>query len=405
MTKEIKEGSKSDQVMEIFIRMNEDDEKDYCFAVNENDTFGDLDQIFKKLPLKLSPSIFYERYPAGYSINQAPGLLTLSGGLLFGDDAGKTKYTKIVSKDDKIAETCWPGQLIMPVWRKDSTIELTAYSALFIWLYTDLPDFISPTPGICISNQIIKLGCHLLKRFGALALGEALEQDLLDEYSPVLQCVFFFLHIIKIFVIWLALYTGLINPISFVPGAKLPKIDRDDLLNIGWTGARKATFVQFHTKYRNLQIAKCGGILKAHSDGILEKLRKTTLKLGEGEGWSTPVPKDPFNDPVNLKTLAKSKKFQLCYDLIAKQAISFQKKIIEIENEEKKNSEVDSNTTTTATAKDTESQEELNHQEKLAAAVKDFRRFGPLDTTPDIQEIVDKRFALGDGTVSDDDSN
>lgn len=395
MTEEIKQDLKSDQIMEIFIRMNEDDEKDYCFAVHENDTFGDLDQIFKTLPLKLSPSIFYDRYPSGYSINQAPGLLTLSGGLLFGDDAGKPKYTKIVNKNDKIADTCWPGQLIMPIWSKNSTVELTTYSALFLWLYTDLPDFISPTPGICITNQIIKLVCHILKRSGAMALGEALEQDLLDDYSPVLQCVFFFLHLLKIFVIWLALYTGLINPISFVPGAKLPKINRDDLLKIGWTGARKATFVQFHTQYRNLQIAKCGGILKAHSDGILEKLRKTTLKLGEGEGWSTPVPKDPLNDSINLKILSNSKKFKLCYDLIAKQAISFQKKIIEIENEEKISKKNES--------KDNENEEDQN-TDKLTTEIKDFRRFGPLDTTPDIQEIVDKRFALGDGNVSDEDS-
>ena len=78
---------------------------------------------------------------------------------------------------------------------------------LACWLYTDLPDFISPTPGICLTNQMTKLMAWVLVQFGKDRFAETLLADLYDTVVWVLN-VYFWISYYQVFVhIWV-LYTG-----------------------------------------------------------------------------------------------------------------------------------------------------------------------------------------------------
>ena len=59
----------------------------------------------------------------------------------------------------------------------------------------DLPDFISPTPGICLTNQVSKILSSVADYFGQQGLSKALFDDI-HESSIMAQCFFFVFNLL-----------------------------------------------------------------------------------------------------------------------------------------------------------------------------------------------------------------
>lgn len=173
-----------DAVFEIYIRMNGEHEKDYCFNVGINDTFESLFRIFESLKISLRPNVFYEQKPIGFKVSNSPGYLTDNGGFLFSYDSDK--LTKDVKLTDKISDHCWPGQLVLPIWKTDYFTQYSIILGLLTWLYTDLPDAISPTPGICLTNQISRTLARVAANFDYNELAaDMLAETAVDRKSVV----------------------------------------------------------------------------------------------------------------------------------------------------------------------------------------------------------------------------
>ncbi|GME79815.1 unnamed protein product [Ambrosiozyma monospora] len=174
---------------DVFIRMNDDEEKDYCFHVENTKTFGDLIEIFKTLPLNLSPSIYYERIPVGFKISTYPGYLTREGGLLFGYEAAEEKYLKPVPNDALIFSKAWNGQLLIPVFPERTFFRYTVNTGLVLWLYCDLPEFISPTPGLSPTIFIVKgIWALLTYVIGMPEVADKVYSEIMTPAPPVGQC-------------------------------------------------------------------------------------------------------------------------------------------------------------------------------------------------------------------------
>ncbi|GMG37441.1 unnamed protein product [Ambrosiozyma monospora] len=120
--------------VDVYIRMNDDEEKDYCFHVESTKTFGDLIEIFNTLPLNLSPSIYYEKIPVGFKVSTFPGYLTREGGLLFGYEAAEEKNLKSVPNDALISSKVWNGQLLIPVFPERTFLRYAVNTGLVLWL-------------------------------------------------------------------------------------------------------------------------------------------------------------------------------------------------------------------------------------------------------------------------------
>lgn len=275
-------------VMEAYIRFNDDLEKDYCFQLGVNKTFRDLLKIFEKLPISLRPNVFYNKIPKGFVVSTAPGFLTENGSLLFGFETNWEKFRKPVSLDDVVSEKIWPGQLILPVWEFKSFNFYAFVTFLLCWLYTDLPDRISPTPGLSLSTLFLVYLAKLCDRYDAdnyaLVVRELLEQD-----SVILDVVFFSLHVLKVLVIFIVFSLGILNPLHFgFPKRGEDKITKEELLDIGWTGSSRIPPDEYRDFYRSYRIELAGGLLQAHRSGVLDKLETLGVYLGEGEGFNTP---------------------------------------------------------------------------------------------------------------------
>ncbi|KAG7841279.1 hypothetical protein KL941_005376 [Ogataea angusta] len=350
-------AEKQEYALDVYIRMNLDDEKDYCFEVKKTQTFRDLFQIFETLPLALCPSIFYNRVPKGFMVSRCPGELTAEGGVLFGHQADKPEWLTRVSNDDLVVSKVWPGQLLLPIWEEKTFLTYSIYAALLTWLYTDLPDFISPTPGIALTTWVCKGICYLVEKYHDAGFAEHLRGELLSESGKVLQCVFFFFHVLKVLIIFGSLNFGAVNPYSFT--GKPPAITKEDLIRIGWTGSRKVTLEAFKEDYRKYRIEKAGGLMAAHKAGSLSKLSQTTITLGEGEGFNTPL---DTKGKLTLKDLEDQDKFFLTLDLIIAQEKFFHEQHADLDEME------------------------------FAKAYKKFRNYGPFETSPQIKKIVEKRF-------------
>ncbi|KAH3671513.1 hypothetical protein OGAPHI_000216 [Ogataea philodendri] len=345
--------------LDVYIRMNLDDERDYCFEVKETDTFRDLLKIFETLPLTLNPSLFYNRVPIGFKISRCPGILTMEGGLLFGREAADDKWLTTAPNDALVVSKVWPGQLLHPIWEERTFLKYSITAALLTWLYTDLPDFVSPTPGIGFTTILCKATCNLLEKYYSADFADHLRGELLSESTVLVQCVFFALNFFKVLIVYFALYFGAINPYSFTE--KAPQVTREDLVAIGWTGAKKATLENFRESYRSYRIDQAGGVLKAHQAGLLTKLSTTTVTLGPEEGFNTPL---DLMGKITLQQLEKQDKFQLSLDLL-----NAQEKLVHDE------------------LKDLDDKE-------FTLRYKKFRSLGPFKTTPEIEKIVQHRFEI-----------
>ncbi|ODV96225.1 hypothetical protein PACTADRAFT_49610 [Pachysolen tannophilus NRRL Y-2460] len=371
------EGGKKNDILEIYVRMNADLEKDYCFNFKSSETFQSLFKIFSTLPVQLTPSIFYDKYPIGFEVSTAPGFLTENGGLLFSYEADNRKknYLVKVDNEDILGEKCWPGQLIFPVWQVSNARVFTIASLLFGWLYTDLPDFISPTPGICLTNQISRVLSYLaLVLLDNKGLSESLYAETIEIISIPRQCFFFALHLLKVLFVFGFLYSGIFNPYSLNPLdiiGKKADVTKDELLSIGWTGSKKGTIDEYKEYYRELKIKQAGGVVEANKSGLLRRLRRTGVDLGKDEGFNTKIPTtQEEKNALTLEKMRKLNKFKLNYDYISKIESIFQNKI----------SKGSSN---------------------VAQDIKLFRKFGPLESNDEIKEIVQQRLERGDGDIEE----
>lgn len=347
--------------LECYIRFNDDSEKDYCFQVNVNTKYNDLFKIFDTLPISLRPSVFYSQKPVGFKISVSPGYLTDDGALLFDNDATKPEYLKSVDLHEKVGETIWPGQLIVPVWKHYDFGFYMFVTTLIVWLYSDLPDFISPTPGINLTTQMTKFISYVLTDvLEKPEMGKGFLDDLNADLGIGPQCVFFGFHILKIGVIFLIVYLGLFNPIKLFKflGPPVKKdVTKEELLDLGWTGSKRATVDEYKEYYRNYRIKQYKTMVEAHQDGLFDKLKYLGCPLHKGEGFNTPLDfKSTLTDLLKDDPI----KFTLNYAYLAKQSYLFEDHI--------NNPSVD-----------------------VTEAVKQFRRYGLLKRDETVEKIVELR--------------
>lgn len=346
--------------LEVYIRFNADSDKDYCFQLKLTTTFKDLLNIFNMLPLALRPSVFYNRMPLGFKVSTSPGYLTEDGNFLF--DANAEKIVKSVPQDEEVSKHCWPGQLILPIWEFNSFGYYAFVAFLLTWLYTDLPDFISPTPGICLTNQVAHAMIWALKYFGYTNLAVKLQRDLFEESSVTAQCFYFAFHLFKCFAIFVSLYFGIFNPIKLfrlTPGSVKLKITREELLSIGWTGTAKADINDYRDYYRDYKIKEHGGMVSAHRAGLFSKLGNLGTQLGEGEGYNTPI-----DQKLTLKDDLEGSKLVLNYEYFTQLGLTFAMYIQDKEGQE------------------------------LVDCIKQYRRYGLLHANKKLKDIVAHRKLL-----------
>lgn len=354
--------------LDIYIRFNDDLEKDYCFQIKSSTKFEDLFHIFDTLPIALRPSIFYNTKPIGFKISTSPGYLTEDGYFLFDYEAGKmSKPVRDMSA--KVSDHVWPGQLLLPVWQSNDFGLYSFVSFLLVWLYTDLPDFISPTPGICMTNYVSKTLSRVALAFGNAKIAKALVDDILEPVGITPQVLFFIFHCIKVLVIFGVLYFGVFNPIKLFrfgsKGIKL-NITKEELVELGWTGSRKATPDDYKEYYRDYKIKEFGGMVPAHQSGLFDTLKNLGCYLGHGEGFNTPT-----DQKTTFKEMMKSEPFKLTmnYEYVAQMGLSFAKFM-----ENKLDAEVNE-------------------------FVKQYRRYGLLHGNDILTEAVTKRKQEGDSKL------
>ncbi|RKP28485.1 hypothetical protein METBISCDRAFT_25081 [Metschnikowia bicuspidata] len=300
---------------EIYLRFNDDIEKDYCLQITSATTFRDLLRVFRTLPIALRPSIFYDTMPKAFVVSTAPGYLTEDGSLLFSYDTSNPKYRKKVALDAIVARECWPGQLILPVWEFKYFLFYAFVLLLAVWLYTDLPDFISPTPGICMTNKLTVMLAKVAKRFGYGTAADALLADLNAPVGTVGQCLFFAFHVVKILALFFVVYRGVFNPSRIYRFGKVPEITKEFLIDLGWTGSKRATIDEYKEEYRDYKIKEYGGMVAAHQAGLFNKLKNLGCHLGDDEG---------FNTPVGNRDEGQHGKVPMSYKLLVKQAEFFE---------------------------------------------------------------------------------
>ncbi|CAN6637567.1 glucose-signaling factor 2 [Trichomonascus vanleenenianus] len=300
------------KTMDIYIRMNEDCEKDYCFSVDREQPISSLSKIFETLPMVLSPSYFYNPQPIGFAVSTHPGFLTSEGALLFSSVAHNEKWLKKVDQSTKIKDACWEGQLVVPLWEYNYTRFATVLSILGGWLYLDFPEYLHPTPGYAPTTLFF----NLVESFFP-----ALKDDTPSAFNGIWwQWGFFTMHLLKVGFIYLILHVGGVNPVSFNPivnrRSVKKEISREILLDIGWTSARRATPMEWREEHRKKVIEQHGGIVAAYHAKALEGLGSAGVWLREGEGFNT----DPKATGVDeSKFTVNEEYFQQLYVGLAKE--------------------------------------------------------------------------------------
>lgn len=316
--------------MELYVRMNDDVEYDYAFQVDKDDTLAsktmkifDPEEGLSRY-MVLRPSIFYKDTPVGFYKSMHPGFLTENGCLLFDYDAGNAQYLEKLDLDKKkVWEQLWPGQLVIPAWEKDKRTILVFVFIMLGWLYTDLPDCISPTPGICLTNQFSKRVMHIADYLGYHAIATKLGEEIQPNSAGVTaQWLFFAFHLVKLLVISSLFYTGLINPISFNPVlfynsrkfviSKNNEKLKSTLQKVGWIGARRATYDDYRDTYYNYVIEKCGGPVSAYKMGVMKNAASPGLTLSAGEGFQTDL-KNRL-EHCTFSKMESARKFELSED-------------------------------------------------------------------------------------------
>lgn len=346
-----------DGFFDVYIRMKQSPEDDFCFEVNNKTTFRDLFDIFTTIPVVFSPSIFYDRIPIGFAFSYFPGVLTRTGSFIYDIEADNSKYlTEVTNLDETVKSKCLPGQLIVPLFRKRRLLHLSVLAFLAAWLYTDLPDFISPTPGICLTNYMTDAICYLLTN--VIDKPEQAQKFYNDVHEPVTaigQCFYFVFHIFKIALFYLILWAGLFNPYSW----KKPSLnlEREDLIRLGWTGVKRVRKQGYQDEFRKLMLAKYGGIMNTYKNGKLSYISQCFVNLEEGEGY------DSLKHPISLEGQnPSSPTFVLSRELLLKERAFLSANLSKMP------------------------------YDKAYAELKKYRQVGPLHPSPEIQALTDARF-------------
>lgn len=363
--------------MEVNVRLNADIEKDFAFQVDHEDTIKTkIARIFRKDGtgmghlMVLRPTVFHKEEPTGFYKSMHPGYMTEGGCLIFDYDADEREYLQLLEEDRPILEQVWPGQLVLPRWEISKSNIYRYVAIMLAWLYTDLPDCISPTPGICMTNNMSRLIIPLLQHFELFDFADRMRQEITPGYSSLFaQWAFFSLHIGKILLITLFFGVGLCNPISFNP-YKVIKVTQLDLAqpkiknlvkSLGWVGIRRGTFDEYQSHFYQYITKKYGGPVGASKAGKLRMACNPGFPLGDGEGFQTPL-----SQRFELHTFEEIEKKGLFY-------IS-EDYFVELENNLKQNIE------------------KCNGDIGLMnTEVKRFRRFGLFEPDAKIEHMVELR--------------
>lgn len=337
---------------DVYIRMNANPDHDYCFQVGDQTTFEDLLAIFTTLPVMLNQSVFYDRIPTGFRVSTFPGHLTRTGGVLFGLQADFEEYLENVGLKEKVKDRVLPGQLIVPVFRHRTVLHLGVVAVLALWLYTDLPDAVSPTPGICLSRYAAGAIAWGMEAIGRGERGIKFYNEIMEPVGVVGQCIYFAFHIFKVLMLYFILWAGLFNPYKFFGGAA-PSVDKEALVAIGWTGAKKVSSDKYQNEFRKRIIAKHGGILKAYTKGFFPVIKNCVMELEKGEGY----------DSAREGT---SGGFKLSWEMLREQQQYFAKSL------------------------------EGKPASEAFDAIKSYREYGPFDSPSNIKARLEEKFGAKD---------
>ncbi|AGO11098.1 AaceriAFR381Cp [[Ashbya] aceris (nom. inval.)] len=365
--------------MEIYLRLNDDLERDYAFQIEKDDTFGSkLMKLFDPNNglaqyMVLRPSVFYKDVPRGLYKSTQPGFLTEQGCLLFDYSADEERYLEPLElRGKKVWEQLWPGQLVVPRYQKSWATILCFAAVMLGWLYTDLPDVVSPTPGICFTNQLSRGFMYLAERHGYPQVAAKLAEEIQVNSTGLLaQWLFFTLHVMKVVLITSFFYSGLINPISLNPlkiysarqafTAGSNKELAELLRSFGWIGAKRATYDDYRDSYYQAAIDKAGGTVAAYKAGVLKKASDPGVALSAGEGFQTPL-ENRFKENT-FKTMEERRKFVLSEDYF----VQLEKDLKH--NIEKCNGDV----------------------AKINAEIRRFRKYGFFEAGEELQRLVQLR--------------
>ena len=299
--------------MEIYVRLNNSIDKDFAFQISDKDTVNNkIKKIFALNPkeigegtvlsnfLVLRPTIFHKLQPDGYYKSVHPGYLTEGGCLLFHYDSGDAEYLEKLDYDKPLVDQLWPGQLIVPKWSYNKKYIWIYALLMAFWLYTDLPDRISPTPGISLSNNLSRLLIIVFEHLENYDLANQLREEIQVNYnSAMAQYLFFALHVLKIAVLTLFFSLGMANPISFNPftlykvatGSHSIKNESSThlLKSLGWVGAKRGLYEDYRNHYYNYQLEKYGGKVGLFQAGVIRDSVDPGMELHKGEGFQTPL--------------------------------------------------------------------------------------------------------------------
>lgn len=356
--KTTKKNVHSGEAIDVYIRMEDNPEKDYCFHVPADKPVSFLFKIFDLIPAKMSPGYFYFDDAETFALSVHPGYFTSEGCLLFHERAAREEFQKPISNDALIGDVIAEGQLIIPQWRYHYRRWLVTVLVLSVWLYLDLPEFISPTPGTAPSIWI-----HwLIKDYLPGTFGSVRTEGGLFE-SHIMQCLFFLFHVIKVSLFYLFLWNGAWHPTTLSPFApynlrsnKKPLPKPEDLSLIGWTGVRKTTPKDWIQKSLDYRKEISGGVVEAYKSGLLSKPIGYDLK--PGEGWSVLVDKTLNDVKVEKDLLDAEGKFVVSkeYFLEVAKPLSVYVRVNRDENDK-------------------------------AKKLREYREFGYLDSSPTLKEL------------------
>lgn len=242
-----------------------------------------LYNIFEKIPFCLSPSYFYNPFPSEIKISRHPGFLTSEGGMLFTPYSSKPEYLDSIPQDAKIVDVAWDGQLFVPIWTFNYRRFYSIIAFLAIWLYLDLPQYITPTPGLAPTLLMHKL-LDILMPPNENDIGKPPAFN-----SIIWQWAFFALHVLKVVFIFMLFQTGSFNPVSLNPAKRRAKrvanVDAYLLKSIGWTSMRKATVNDWRLEHSK-NVIKEVGVGYAHQHSMWDSLRFSGVYLDKDEGFA-----------------------------------------------------------------------------------------------------------------------
>lgn len=363
--------------MEVYIRINDSSEKDTCIQLEETDTVNNkLKLLFTKKGmgryLNLTPTVFHEELPYIFYKSVHPGFMTDTGALLFDEKCDEEKYLVELDAEKPLFKQLWPGQLIIPKFKKSVSITNRYWLFIMFWLYTDLPDFISPTPGMCLTNQISRCLIYIFNYLGFTDLADTMQKEIAPNFTSVgLQIGIFVFHIIKIAILTLYLETGFLNPVSYNPykNYKLlnegfgTKTGKEYAKRLGWIGTQRATDVNYRTGLFNYIINSYGGQVQAYRQGKIPKTMDQGFTLTDGEGFQTPL--DQRYKASTFETMEKKRKFVLADDYYK----SLENNLVGNLEKHKK----------------------ANNSGKYSEEIRRFRKYGLFDVDEEMQHMVDLR--------------